>query len=303
MKNLRQVNGIYELTETLTKQQSIDTAKAWNKVSRKIAYLSFRKRAWNFSCRAAVILLILGLLYQFIIQPMLDTAPIESITLSSAPGIVTKVILPDGSEVWLNSQSELTYPIRFTGKERRVELSGEAYFKVIADQQNRFNVATSDNITVSAYGTEFNVSAYPNASECQVTLTEGNVNVAVEAERPVTKELSVGQKLVLSRLTGQVNVVETDTYVDTAWKDGKMVFRRENLETIVYKLSRKFGVTIYLEDDVLKEYEYTATFTNETLEDILELLKRSAPITYSISDREQLGNDTFSRRVVTICTR
>ena len=99
----------------------------------------------------------------------------------------------------------------------------------------------------------------------------------------------------MTRSTGQVNVMETDTYVDTAWKDGKMVFRRENLATIVQKLSRKFGVTIHLEGNVLKEYEYTATFTDETLEDILELLKRSAPITYTISKREQLDNDTFSR--------
>ncbi len=234
---------------------------------------------------------------------MLKTTPVEMITLSSAPGIVTKVILPDGSEVWLNAQSELTYPVRFTGKERRVELSGEAYFKVVADRQNRFNVVTSDSIIVSAYGTEFNVNAYPNESEYQVTLAEGSVDVTVETERSVTTELSVGQKIVLSRSTGQISVMEADTYVDTAWKDGKMVFRRENLEVIVQKLSRKFGVAIHLEGDVLKEYEYTATFTDETLEDILELLKRSAPITYSISNREQLGNDTFSRRVVTISTR
>ncbi len=303
MKNLKQVNGIYDLTETLTRQKAIDTAKAWEKLSRKIAYLSFRRKAWDFSCKVAVILLPLFLLHQFIIQPMLKTTPVEVITLSSAPGIVTKVILPDGSEVWLNAQSELTYPVRFTGKERRVELSGEAYFKVVADRQNRFNVVTSDSIIVSAYGTEFNVNAYPNESEYQVTLAEGSVDVTVETERSVTTELSVGQKIVLSRSTGQISVMEADTYVDTAWKDGKMVFRRENLEVIVQKLSRKFGVAIHLEGDVLKEYEYTATFTDETLEDILELLKRSAPITYSISNREQLGNDTFSRRVVTISTR
>ena len=206
----------------------------------------------------------------------------------------------DGSE-GLNAQSELIYPTRFTGKERRVELSGEAYFKVVADHKNRFNVVTPGGITVSAYGTEFNVNAYPDELTHQVTLAKGHVEVGTE--RSAKKELIVGQKAVLSHSTGQVSIMETDTYVDTAWKDGKMVFRRENLETIVQKLSRKFGVTIHLDGNVLKEYVYTATFTDETLEDILELLKRSAPITYTISKREQLDNDTFSRRVVTIKTR
>ena len=95
-------------------------------------------------------------------------------------------------------------------------------------------------------------------------------------------------------------MVTADTYVETAWKDGRMVFRREKLDKIATRLSRKFGVDIRLEGDRLKEYEYTATFTDETLEDILDLLKRSAPITYSISKQKQLNNETFTRREVII---
>jgi transmembrane sensor len=301
MKKVKRMNTVYDLLENLRRQKTVDPEKEWEKLSSKISRVSFRKKAWDFTRTAAAVLLPLLLLHQFVIQPMLDTTPAEIITLSSAPGMVTKVILPDGSEAWLNAQSELIYPTRFTGKERRVELSGEAYFKVVADHKNRFNVVTPGGITVSAYGTEFNVNAYPDELTHQVTLAKGHVEVGTE--RSAKKELIVGQKAVLSHSTGQVSIMETDTYVDTAWKDGKMVFRRENLETIVQKLSRKFGVTIHLDGNVLKEYVYTATFTDETLEDILELLKRSAPITYTISKREQLDNDTFSRRVVTIKTR
>lgn len=82
-----------------------------------------------------------------------------------------------------------------------------------------------------------------------------------------------------------------------------MVFRRENLETIAQKLSRKFGVTVVLKGEELKTYEYTATFTDESLEDILELLRLSAPIAYAISKQEQLENETFTQRVVTIRNR
>ena len=221
------------------------------------------------------------------------------ITLISAPGMVTKAVLPDGSEVWLNAQSELTYPQRFTGKERTVQVSGEAYFKVAADKKNRFNVVMPDDITVSAFGTEFNIHAYSDEPGYHVTLARGNIEVA--AAHSMKKEtLAVGQKVVLTPQTGEMNIVQADTYVETAWKDGKMVFRREKLETIAQKLSRKFGVVIQLEGDALKDYEYTATFTDETLEDILDLLQRSAPITYSISRQEQRANNTFTQRTVII---
>ncbi|WP_298646222.1 FecR domain-containing protein [uncultured Proteiniphilum sp.] len=298
-EKVERIEAIYDLSENLRKQKKIDTEKAWARLSRKIAFVSFRTRVWNITRTAAAILFPLFLLHQYVIQPMLKTTPPEMITLVSAPGIVTKAVLPDGSEVWLNAQSELTYPQKFTGKGRTVRLSGEAYFKVVADKKNRFNVVMPDDIAVSAFGTEFNIHAYQDEPDYQVTLARGNIEV--ETARSMKKEtLAVGQKAVLIPQTEEMTIVQADTYVETAWKDGKMVFRREKLETIAQKLSRKFGVVIRLEGDVLKDYEYTATFTDETLEDILDLLKRSAPITYSISRQEQLDNNAFTHRTVTI---
>jgi ferric-dicitrate binding protein FerR (iron transport regulator) len=302
-EKVKQIEGLHALSENLRKQKEIDTDGAWARLSEKIKFVSFRTKAWNITRTAAAILLPLFLLHQYVIQPMLKTGTSpEMITLTSAPGMVTKALLPDGSEVWLNAQSELTYPQRFTGKGRTVRLSGEAYFNVVADEKNRFDVVMPGDITVSAFGTEFNIHAYRDEPDYQVTLAHGNIDV--EAARSSKKgTLTVGQKAILIPQTGEMTVVQADTYVETAWKDGKMVFRRENLETITQKLSRKFGVIIVLEGGALKEYEYTATFTDETLEDILDLLKRSAPITYSISRQEQRPNDTFTQRVVTIKSR
>ncbi len=298
---VEQVKTLYSLSDSLSKQKEVDASSGWYKVSRRIKRAAFQEKAWDFTRTAAAVLLPLFLLHQFVVQPMLERTPAEMITLSSAPGIVTKAVLPDGSEVWLNAQSELTYPVRFSGKGRTVELSGEAYFKVEANPNNNFNVKIPGDITVSAFGTEFNINAFSDEPVYQVTLAQGNVEV--ETARLLRKELSAGQKAILTPQTGEVNIVQADTYVETAWKDGKMVFRREKLETIAQKLSRKFGVIIHLEGDALKDYEYTATFTDETLEDILELLRRSAPITYSIVKQEQLDNSTFSQRIITIRSR
>ncbi|WP_332455905.1 FecR family protein [Petrimonas sp.] len=298
-------DSLNSLLENYEKQKTIDAVADWEQLRKRITSDRNRRLFFNYLRNTAAILLPLFLVYQYTLYPILKKSGsiVETITVTSAPGMVTKTILPDGSEVWLNALSSLTYPQRFTEKERRVQLSGEAYFKVTSDKKHRFNVETPQKMVVSAYGTEFNVNAYENEASHEVTLASGQVEISSEIGSKVTETLVVDEKAILQVKTGNIHVVTADTYVETAWKDGKMVFRREKLDKIVTRLSRKFGVDIHLEGDRLKEYEYTATFTDETLEDILDLLKRSAPITYSISKQKQLNNETFTRREVIIKSR
>lgn len=297
-------DSLNSFLENYEKQKTIDATADWEEVQKRISFDRKKYLFLNYLRNTAAILLPLFLAYQYVVRPILEerSSTKETIMITSAPGMVTKTILPDGSEVWLNALSSLTYPQRFTQKDRTVRLSGEAYFKVVSDKKHRFNVQTPEGVRVTAYGTEFNVNAYPSENRSEVTLAKGNVAVSVK-ESPEEKILKVGEKAIIVSQTGDITVSPTDTYVETAWKDGKMVFRREKLDKIAEKLSRKFGINIHLEGNKLKEYEYTATFTNETLEDILDLLKRSAPITYSISKQKQLDNETFTRREVTIKSR
>ena len=289
----------YHLLANLEAQKKINTEIAWNRLNRKISMDKTKKLIWSYTRNVAAILLPLFLLQQYVIQPLLNKTPVEIITLHSAPGIITKAVLPDGSEVWLNSQSELSYPRQFTGKERTVKLTGEAYFKVVSDKKNRFNVVTPDKTTISAYGTEFNVNAYKQDAHYKVTLAKGNVDVSLD-NLSEKQSLIPGQKAVVNPLTKMIEVVAADTYVETAWKDGKMVFRRERIKNIAEKLARKFGVIIQVEGNITNDHQFTATFTNESLEDILELLRLSNSIDYSISKQEKLPNETFSQRIVTL---
>lgn len=295
---------LHSLLEDYEKQKTIDASADWEKLRKRIAFDRKRRLFFNYLRNTAAILLPLFLAYQYLLYPILNerSSTEETIMVTTAPGMVTKTILPDGSEVWLNAMSSLTYPQRFTEKERTVQLSGEGYFKVVSDEKHRFNVKTPDGVKISAYGTEFNVNAYASDTHYEVTLAKGNVEVYAR-ESSKQEILSVGEKAVVSALTGDISVSPADTYVETAWKDGKMVFRREKLDNIAEKLSRKFGVDIRLEGDRIKEYEYTATFTDETLDDILDLLKRSAPITYTTSKQKQLENETFTRKEIIIKLR
>lgn len=300
-RTFNEISRIHSLADNLQKQRSRNSLAAWNKLSRRVSVHVFRHRLWNFSRTAAAVLLPLFLVFQYVLMPAITRSQSvgQITTVVSAAGMITKTVLPDGSEVWLNAQSTLTYPQRFGRKERQVQLSGEAYFKVSADKNHPFNVLTPQGLTVSAYGTEFNVNAYSCEKLHEVTLAEGSVGVSA-GNAAAPKILNVGEKAVLDVRLGNISVAAADTYVETAWKDGKMVFRREKLDKIAEKLSRKFGVTILLQGEDLTEYEYTATFTNETLDDILDLMKRSAPITYTVSNQKQLDNDTFSPREITI---
>lgn len=296
---VNQIRRTYLLFDSLDAQENVDTKIAWQKISRRIKFYKSKKIIWDFSRTAAVILLPLLLIHQYVIQPYLEETPHELITLYSAPNVVTKAILPDGSEVWLNSQSKLSYPRVFTGKNRKVELTGEAYFKVSSDKNNRFDVVTPDKTVVSAYGTEFNVNAYLDDPRYTITLTQGNIDISL-ANLFTKHTLKPGQKVIVDQQYKTFMISEADTYVETAWKDGKMVFRRESIEIIAEKLARKFGVIIQVEGNTGKDYQYTATFTDESLVDILELLKISTSIDYSISKQQKLSDDTYSQKKVTL---
>ncbi len=299
-EKVNQIMEIYHLFDNLEAQKKIDIESAWRKTDKKIKRDKTKKSIWNFTRNTAAILLPLFLLLQYVVQPLLtESSQQEIITLYSAPGVITKTLLPDGSEVWINAQSELSYPREFIGNDRTVKLMGEAYFKVLSDDKNRFNVITPDETVVSAFGTEFNVNAYSQDSEYTITLAKGSVDVLL-SNLEEKKTLKPGQKAIVGQDTKALRISAADTYAETAWKDGKMVFRREDIKNIAEKISRKFGVAIQVEGDVTKDYQFTATFTDESLEDILELLKLSSSIDYSISKQQKLSNDTFSQKVVTL---
>ena len=299
-EKVNQIKEIYHLFDNLEAQKKIDIESAWRKTDKKIKRDKTKKSIWNFTRNTAAILLPLFLLLQYVVQPLLtESSQQEIITLYSAPGVITKTLLPDGSEVWINAQSELSYPRKFTGNDRTVKLMGEAYFKVVSDKKNRFNVITPDETVVSAFGTEFNVNAYNQDSEYIITLAKGSVDVLL-SNLEEKKTLKPGQKAIVGQDTKALKIAAADTYAETAWKDGKIVFRREDIKNIAEKISRKFGVAIQVEGDVTKDYQFTATFTDESLEDILELLKLSSSIDYSISKQQRLSNDTFSQKVVTL---
>ncbi|MDB5122411.1 MAG: hypothetical protein JWP94_540 [Mucilaginibacter sp.] len=150
-----------------------------------------------------------------------------------------RVVLPDGTKVWLNAASSFTYPTSFAGPVRVVQLSGEAYLEVAKDKRHPFIVKTRQQ-QVEVLGTHFNINAYPNELSIRTTLAEGRVKVSGSTGQ--TRILAPGQQAVLS---GEgLTVVEADVEEALAWKNGYFRFNDERIQSVMRKLSRWYNIDV-----------------------------------------------------------
>jgi transmembrane sensor len=165
-------------------------------------------------------------------------------TIETPPGGQYQVILPDGSKVWLNSASSLRYPVRFTGNERKVEISGEAYFEVAHNSKMPFRVINSNQI-VEVLGTHFNIMAYPDESSTNTTLLEGSVRIIKENK---SKIISPGQQTRVKN--GDIDVASVDVTQVTAWKEGYFMFKNEDIQSIMRQISRWYNLEVKYQGDI-----------------------------------------------------
>lgn len=303
-KEVDDIRFIWETTAELKLHKQINTQQNWKKISKQIATDKYKKKILSFIRTAAAVLLIPVLFATYTLFNTVrewNNIPVEQVELNTAYGLISKITLPDSSEVWLNSGSSISYPKRFTKNKRSVQLAGEAYFKVTSDKSNRFDVTTANGLQISAYGTEFNVKAYEDEDKIEATLAKGHVEVS-EIGQPVSRTLHPGEQVIYYKNTSRMEVDKVNLAVETSWKDGKMIFRRANMNEVVQRLARHFNVDIKLEGEELYDYKYSATFTTETLNEILLLLEKTAPIKCTVIEPEQTSDFTYSRRVVIIKT-
>lgn len=167
-------------------------------------------------------------------------------TIETPRGGEFQVVLPDGSKVWLNAASSLKYPLSFGAlKERKVELSGEAYFEVVHNKSQPFRVATSGQ-TVEVLGTHFNVNSYADEKKTTTTLEEGSIKVYNKRQAETIKP---GEQTLLNR-NGDIVVQEADLQTALAWKNGKIKFRDADIKTIMRQISRWYDIEVEYQGDL-----------------------------------------------------
>ncbi|MEG3655867.1 FecR domain-containing protein [Arenibacter palladensis] len=204
-------------------------------------------------------------------------------TLNIPHGRQFDLVLSDGTKVKLNSGSSIKYPVRFLqGQDRKVYLKGEAFFDVTRDKAHPF-IVNAEEMNIKVLGTQFNLSFYPEDEDISTVLVEGAVVLYKEGadmNTNTSSQLVPGQRAAWNKVNNTMTIKEVDTNIYTAWKDGYLLFKASTFHSIRSKLERHFNITIEDRSGRLDNQVYTATFRNETIEEILEAFKEDTHFEY-----------------------
>jgi len=239
--------------------------------------------------------------------PKKKAAQVAQNTISTKPGSKSKIQLPDGSQVWLNADSRITYDETFRGPSREVQLTGEAYFDVARDKDHPFIIHTN-SIDVRVLGTTLNIRSYTNEKHTETVLIRGSIEVTLRnsTDRIILKP---NEKLVVLNgnatiLKGQPHSEGDDddrpvitlkkahfrekdsTATEVLWVKNKLAFDQESLEDVALKIERWYNVKMTITEESLKNTAYSGVFEDESLRQVMEALRLTGNFRYTINKRE-----------------
>lgn len=211
-------------------------------------------------------------------------------TIIIPKGGTYKITLPDGSDVWLNSESSLSYPVAFIGGERKVELSGEAYFEITRDERKPFRVHSNNQI-VEVLGTHFNINTYEESGFIETTLVEGSVRVTQNYSngKPYkTRLLKPGQQSLTNLFKPEIKIENVDIEKEIAWKNGFFKFKNTNIQNIMREIERWYDVKVQYEGKIPSE-EFTGIISRDVeITKMLKILEQGGGVQFSVSGKRIL---------------
>lgn len=206
-------------------------------------------------------------------------------TMYVPAGQRARILLEDGSTVWLNARSKLTYSPFFASSERRVILEGEGYFEVAHNKDQPFIVSTGQGVEVKVLGTKFNVQSYPETEMTRACLLEGSVEVFLKNNPEASVVLSPNEQITIEK--GKMQLSEIEYPEMLLWKEGIYCFENEELENIVRQLELYYDVKILVENKTLAKKRYTCKFRQRnSIEEIIQIMQKIHPFKLVI-DRQK----------------
>jgi len=234
---------------------------------------------WIQSFVAIAAVLLLGIIFTILI-PSNTGNQFENLQVFSVPlGSKSKVVLVDGTEINLNSGSELRYSSAYSSENRVVSLSGEGFFNVKSNPEHPFTVKTTD-FDIRVTGTRFNVCSYNDNNYSTATLAQGKVGLQMKGTSQIL-EIEPGEKFQMNRETRKYSLINADVESEIAWKDGEFIFKKIPFPDLVQRLERWYDVKLNYSDAELQSFVFTGKFKNqETIWQVLDALKLTSPIDY-----------------------
>jgi transmembrane sensor len=211
-----------------------------------------------------------------------DAGKIMYNTIATPRGGQYQLELADGTDVWLNSASSLTFPTAFPGKERRVELKGEGYFEVAKNASMPFHV-TINNIDVKVLGTHFNIMGYNDEDNINTTLLEGKVDVTANE---VSKSLLPGKKAILNKTTNNIEISKANISQAVAWKNGEFRFKDTGIRELMRQVGRWYDVDVEYHTSATGQY-FTASLPRmQNVSALLQTLELTGTVHFKIENRK-----------------
>lgn len=235
---------------------------------------------WNYLLRiAAVLLIFISAVWGITKLDNAPTRPIERTVVKNTAG-QKKLNLPDGTVVWLNGATKIHYYPGFNDTARHVELEGEAFFEVAHDPDRPFVVKT-ETLATTAIGTSFNINAYSQQEEIQVSLLTGKVEVSDGSPAIV---LEPGRALIYEKDSKNMSETTFDEEETIGWKEGWLVFRNAGYEEVIMKLQNWYGMEITTQGDPSGAWRLTTAYKNESLSNILKNIRFGKPFNYELNN-------------------
>lgn len=287
----------------LRQMESIDSEAALKKIkSSKVKQI----RKWSMIVQRVAAILFLPLLFFILAQNMIDERNAQQVVyheLTTPPTLRSTFTLPDGTKVWLNGNSMLKYPATFTTDERLVEASGEVYFEVAENKQKPFRVMAGE-LLIEATGTAFNIVAYRGEEQQEVLLTEGSVDLYLnrESNSPRLTSLKPNELARFDLKNRKMDVASVNPEKYVAWKDGKIIFKNDQLGDMIKKLERWYNVSFEYDQSLEDAYSFTGTFEGEDLRQILYCIELTTPIAFEPMMPEKDNDDNYKRMLIKIST-
>jgi ferric-dicitrate binding protein FerR (iron transport regulator) len=311
-KGLTPFDKKLEAAKLMDQAASVDVDTAYQTISSKINRKNKVYHIYTTLTRIAAVLtlpLLAFTIWTLFFQEV-ETVPNElaqnEITwqeIHSPVGMRSHVVLPDGTNLWLNAGSHLQYGIPFTRENREVELTGEAFLEVAKNEQSPF-LLKAGNAEVEVLGTQFNVNAWPEKEQIQVALKEGKVKFRFEGDGGTLKycEMQPNDFMNFDKKAKTVALENTNIGKYIAWHQNIMILDDTPMTELAGLLEQWYGVKVVVADEEINRYKFTTTFDNEPLHRVLELLEISSPgikISYTMGKPIE-GTKKFSPSVVTI---
>ncbi len=264
--------------------KKVDVDNAYQKVSSRIIAQSKTLRIITYITRIAAVLT-LPLLAFTVWSLFFQEKPAElaenEITwheIQSPAGMRSHIVLPDGTDLWLNAESKIRYGIPFTRENREVELTGEAFLKVVRNEKSPF-VVNAGIAAVKVLGTQFNVKAYPDEENLEISLPEGSIEFTgtLADGKKAAATMVPNDFLAMNTTTGRVTLQNKNLTRHISWVKNIIIFDETPMSEVAKTLERWYGVKVVVADAEINKYRFSTTFENESLFRVLELLELSSP--------------------------